>query len=355
MSRAINLDEMIPCDVRLPPCTTYAKGALSIRSVIESMYVEGRESFPPKDRMSEPPLNSMYFESAKEDRWIAVDFDKTLAHYDGYKGPYTLGEPITAMVNQVRCWLAMGKRVCIFTARVAPAQDGRDVQKVRDTLRDWSIKHIGQALPITCIKHGAIEAFYDDKAVNVKPNEGVIRYAPDQTNDAPPAAMPDLNKEENYKATMTLAEVMGNTMPAHKLVELLRVIKENPKVFLSEVLDALTAELDAAKVFNAESTKLLDERTRELENVKTELKAARESIAGFLRDPKTYVHGSHAIPGDLSMPTEGMAPTKVWWAAKPASVMCVFDENTGEITRLTPDQKIITLLAHQRLVAYSGK
>jgi len=50
--------------------------------------------------------------------WIGVDFDCTLAEYHGWNGG-ELGPPIPAMVERVKAWLAEGREVRIFTARVA--------------------------------------------------------------------------------------------------------------------------------------------------------------------------------------------------------------------------------------------
>ncbi len=49
--------------------------------------------------------------------WIGVDLDGTLAHYDGWAGPESIGEPIPLMMARVREWLALGREVRIFTAR----------------------------------------------------------------------------------------------------------------------------------------------------------------------------------------------------------------------------------------------
>ena len=54
--------------------------------------------------------------------WIAVDFDGTLAQYDG---TLKLGKPIPAMCERVKNWVAEGYEVRIFTARVASTSVGR--------------------------------------------------------------------------------------------------------------------------------------------------------------------------------------------------------------------------------------
>jgi hypothetical protein len=47
---------------------------------------------------------------------IAVDFDRTLAHYNPSQGQ-ELGEPIPSMLARVKDWIKDGKAVVIFTKR----------------------------------------------------------------------------------------------------------------------------------------------------------------------------------------------------------------------------------------------
>ena len=55
--------------------------------------------------------------------WIGVDLDGTLARYEQYEGPMSIGEPIPEMVDRVKAWLAAGREVRIFTARVSDPHD----------------------------------------------------------------------------------------------------------------------------------------------------------------------------------------------------------------------------------------
>lgn len=95
--------------------------------------------------------------------WIGVDFDGTLAHYDHYRGDEHTGAPVEPMVKLVRKWLHEGKEVRLFTAR-----------KPHPALRAWMKKHLGQVLPITNVKDPGMITMYDDRAVNVKRNEGTL-------------------------------------------------------------------------------------------------------------------------------------------------------------------------------------
>ena len=95
--------------------------------------------------------------------WIGVDFDGTLATYDGYKGDDHTGEPIEPIVKLVRKWLHEGKMVKLFTAR-----------KPHPALRKWMKEHLGQVLEITNHKTPGMILFLDDRAVGVEANTGKI-------------------------------------------------------------------------------------------------------------------------------------------------------------------------------------
>lgn len=98
--------------------------------------------------------------------WIGVDLDATLAHYEGW-GDGSIGAPIPAMVERVRAWLAEGRQVRIFTARVSVPIPGTHA-----AIEAWCVEHIGVALPITCMKDYHMIELWDDRAVQVRPNTG---------------------------------------------------------------------------------------------------------------------------------------------------------------------------------------
>lgn len=127
--------------------------------------------------------------------WIGVDLDGTLAHYEGWVHESHVGEPVPAMLERVKRWLAEGREVRIFTARIFPALysppglRGRDTPSMPgaafrrgdqeagfdlaiDTVRAWVIKHVGQDLTITCVKDMAMIELWDDRAVQVHANKG---------------------------------------------------------------------------------------------------------------------------------------------------------------------------------------
>jgi hypothetical protein len=104
--------------------------------------------------------------------WIGVDLDGTLAEYHGWVGVDQIGAPIPAMVDRVKNWLGLGRDVRIFTARISvdPITNGQ----ARRAIREWCVKHIGQELPITCIKDLHMLVLFDDRAVAVEENTGAI-------------------------------------------------------------------------------------------------------------------------------------------------------------------------------------
>lgn len=113
--------------------------------------------------------------------WIAVDFDGTLAEYNGWDGD-NLGKPIAPMVNRVKKWLAEGLTVKIFTARVGcsgltsdVAEDNADfANHQREIITQWCIEYIGQALEVTATKDFGMIELYDDRAIQVEMNTGRI-------------------------------------------------------------------------------------------------------------------------------------------------------------------------------------
>lgn len=102
--------------------------------------------------------------------WIGVDLDGTLAVYDGWKGEQHIGEPVPLMVDRVKDWLTRGYEVRIFTARVC----GGDPRGCREVIQAWCQKHIGTLLPVTNEKDFGMIALYDDRAVAVEENTGIL-------------------------------------------------------------------------------------------------------------------------------------------------------------------------------------
>lgn len=109
-----------------------------------------------------------------EEGWIGVDLDGTLAVYDHWRGIEHIGEPVAKMVERVKAWLAEGRRVKIFTARVCEDGGAREAEAARAYIEAWSEKHIGRVLEVTNIKDFAMLELYDDRVRQVMFNTGEL-------------------------------------------------------------------------------------------------------------------------------------------------------------------------------------
>jgi hypothetical protein len=119
--------------------------------------------------------------------WIAVDLDGTLAEYHGWQNTFHIGPPIPKMAERVKLWLAEGKDVRIFTARVdgGSVAAGMDktipssvielyhqTDKIITMIQDWTELHVGARLPVTCFKDYGMVELWDDRCVQVIKNTG---------------------------------------------------------------------------------------------------------------------------------------------------------------------------------------
>lgn len=129
--------------------------------------------------------------------WIGVDLDGTLAVHEKWVDHTFIGEPIPEMVDRVRAWRAEGKEVRIFTARLYPLMyvepswhpseyklpdSGLAISAARRVMaveaarciQAWCEVHLGEILPITCVKDYGMIELWDDRAVQVERNTGVV-------------------------------------------------------------------------------------------------------------------------------------------------------------------------------------
>lgn len=104
--------------------------------------------------------------------WTGVDLDGTLAEYHGMSTGSKIGDPIGPMVERVKRWLAEGRDVRIFTARVSTPVAAYREQEERK-IEAWCREHLGRALPITCKKDPQMVELWDDRAVEVRTNTGI--------------------------------------------------------------------------------------------------------------------------------------------------------------------------------------
>jgi hypothetical protein len=99
--------------------------------------------------------------------WIGVDLDGTLAYYDGWKGEDVIGDPVPLMANRVKEWIEDGKTIKIFTAR-ATTETGKVF--VEEWLKKWGFP----PLEVTNVKDFKMARLYDDRAVQVEENTGIL-------------------------------------------------------------------------------------------------------------------------------------------------------------------------------------
>lgn len=114
-------------------------------------------------------------------KWEGVDLDGTLARSipgNPWNGP--IGEPIAPMVERVKEWIAKGKTVRIFTARVSPlAADGSRqstmaLSEVRTRISVWCLHNIGTWLEVTCCKDHNVNRIWDDRARHILRDRGEV-------------------------------------------------------------------------------------------------------------------------------------------------------------------------------------
>jgi hypothetical protein len=100
-------------------------------------------------------------------RWVGVDLDGTLAHWDDQSTLEGIGKPIPAMVSFVQSMVADGVRVKIFTARAGEKSQIPLILK-------WLESNGLPRLEITNLKDYGMQRFYDDRGVQVEKNTGRI-------------------------------------------------------------------------------------------------------------------------------------------------------------------------------------
>jgi len=101
-------------------------------------------------------------------QWVGVDLDGTLSRTDNpghFVPPYPLGEPIPEMIAMVQSLLQVGITVKIFSARACEPESVPIVQA-------WAEKHGLGRLEVTNLKDYDLIRFYDDRAIQMVPNEG---------------------------------------------------------------------------------------------------------------------------------------------------------------------------------------
>jgi hypothetical protein len=100
--------------------------------------------------------------------WIGVDLDGTLAFYDGWKGEENIGYPISLMKGRVLDFIEKGLIVKIFTARAGSETGIVAVKK-------WLKTNGFPDLEVTDKKDYGMIRLYDDRAVHVEENTGIVK------------------------------------------------------------------------------------------------------------------------------------------------------------------------------------
>lgn len=117
------------------------------------------------------------------DEWIGWDLDGTLAkRIPGRYDPTLIGEPVPRMVALLGKAIDEGENCKIMTARVA-VRDLDVVAMVERAVRAWCLRHVGCELPITCMKDGRMKWLYDDRAITVEADTGIVLTVDRETLD----------------------------------------------------------------------------------------------------------------------------------------------------------------------------
>lgn len=106
---------------------------------------------------------------SESDQWIGVDLDGTLAEYNDWIDISHIGKPIPLMMERVKNWIAEGKKVKIFTARVTQGQEAISF------IHEWLVAQGLPELDVTNVKDFNMVELWDDRCVSVETNTGNIR------------------------------------------------------------------------------------------------------------------------------------------------------------------------------------
>ncbi len=106
--------------------------------------------------------------------WYGFDLDKVLARQDEWLGVEHIGEPIPLMIERIQDYIRAGKRVKIFTARVSEVDQEVSIATIVKIIDEWSVRNIGQIVPVTCEKDRYMQYCYDDRSRQVIENTGVV-------------------------------------------------------------------------------------------------------------------------------------------------------------------------------------
>lgn len=106
----------------------------------------------------------------KGEKWVGFDLDGTLAEYDGWKGINNVGDKIKPLVEVAKRMHEKGKKVKIFTARVA---DQKQEEEAREIIERWCLENLGFIPEVTHEKDALMDQCFDDRSIQVFPNTGI--------------------------------------------------------------------------------------------------------------------------------------------------------------------------------------
>lgn len=108
----------------------------------------------------------------KAKKYIGFDLDGTLAHHAPGDSTDTVGPPIAANVARARAYLDAGEEIRIITARAWSGYE--DAPHQISMIEAWCEVWLGRIVPVQAHKCGRMHALFDDRAVAVERNTGVI-------------------------------------------------------------------------------------------------------------------------------------------------------------------------------------
>lgn len=109
--------------------------------------------------------------------WFAFDVDGTIAEYHGWVPDGSIGKPITAMIRRIKNYIKKGRDVRLCTARINPSgrqEFPEQFEAQKGIIDSWCLEHIGQTLPICYEKDLHMVFLFDDRAMQVIPNTGIL-------------------------------------------------------------------------------------------------------------------------------------------------------------------------------------
>ena len=156
--------------------------------------------------------------------WIGFDLDGTIAHYDGNHDMHVIGEPIAPMIRLMKRYINEGCEVRIVTARAYREDDNSPAMQA---IREWCLKHVGMELKVTNEKDYAMLKLYDDRAISVIPNRGVIEVDHWKHKHAEKAQQSHQQSVALHAVQLKVKKMMQGKHDADACAVLLELVKDH--------------------------------------------------------------------------------------------------------------------------------